>query len=215
MSTGSKSEKGIVLVMVLVLSAVVLAIMTALIYMITSGTQISGFQKRYKASLEAAKGGSDLVYQLVGMRGVAADDLVFTNALSAAGLTFSMPILTSGCTGTSGGTSYTALQAKLMSPTNSWVGCNSSLTIDPNDPATYDVKFQMGVGTRYDFYAKIVQTTDGNSGGDLGLFNKGVVSGSTGEITVMPKPYLYAVEVLTANSANTLERSKLSILYQY
>jgi hypothetical protein len=46
-----RSEKGIVLVVVLVLSAVALALMTAMIYMITIGTQISGLQKRYKTAL--------------------------------------------------------------------------------------------------------------------------------------------------------------------
>lgn len=215
MPTGSKSEKGVVLIVVLVLSAVVLALITALIYMVTSGTQISGSQKRYKSSLEAAKGGSDLLYQLVALRGVAADDLALTNALIAAGLTSSMPILTSTCSGMSGGTSYQWLQAKLMTPTTSWVNCNSNLNIDPNDTTTYDVMFQLGATTRYNFYAKIVQTIDGNSGADLGLANSGVVSGGTGEITVMPKPYLYAVEVLASSSTNPLERAKLSILYQY
>lgn len=215
MSTVLKSEKGVVLVIVIVFSAVVLAIMTALIYMITSGTQISGFQKRYKTSLEAAKGGSELFYQFVALRGVQADDDVLASALSAAGLNSSMPIVTSACTGTSGGTTYPGLQAKLMSPTTSWVNCNSNLYIDPSDSTTYDMMFQLGATTRYNFYAKIVQTIDGNSGGDLGLLNKGVVSGGSGEITVMSKPYLYAVEVVAENSANVQERAKLSILYQY
>lgn len=215
MPTGSKSEKGVVLIVVLVLSAVVLTLVTALIYMVTSGTQISGSQKRYKSSLEAGKGGSDIFYQLIGLRGDAADNLVFMNALLATGLTSSMPILTSLCTGTSGGTSYTALQAKLMTPSSSWVNCNSSLTIDPNNPTTYDVMFQLGATTRYNLYAKIVQTIDGIAGADLGLGNSGVVSGGTGEITPMPKPYLYAMEVLASSGTNSLERAKLSILYQY
>jgi len=216
MSRCLKSEKGVVLVVVLVLSAIVLAVMTALIYMITSGTQISGFQKRYKTALEAAKGGSELMYQIVALRGVDADNTAFTTALSAAGLNSSIPILTSLCSGTStGGTPYPTLQAKLMTPTTSWTNCNSNIAIDPNDSTTYDVMFQLGVTNRYNYYAKIVQTIDGNSGGDLGLLNKGVVSGGSGEITVMPKPYLYAVEVLASSSTNTLERAKLSILYQY
>jgi hypothetical protein len=215
MTTILKSEKGVVLIMVIVLSAVVLAIMTALIYMITSGTQISGFQKRYKTSLEAAKGGSELFYQFVALRGVQADDDVLKGALIAAGVSPSLPIVTSACTGMSGGSPYTGLTAKLMSPTTSWVNCNSNLYIDPTDSTTYDMMFQLGATTRYNFYAKIVQTIDGNSGGDLGLLNKGVVSGGSGEITVMSKPYLYAVEIVAENSANVQERAKLSILYQY
>src|SRR3990170_8844714 len=64
-----KSEKGIALVVVLVLSAVALTIMTALIYMITSSTRISGIQKSYKTAVEAGQGGADVFYQIVALRG--------------------------------------------------------------------------------------------------------------------------------------------------
>ena len=46
-----RSEKGFVLIVVIVLSAVALTIVTALLYMIMSGSQISGLQKRYKTAL--------------------------------------------------------------------------------------------------------------------------------------------------------------------
>ena len=62
------NEKGIALVMILILSAIALAIMAGLIYMITAGTQISGMQKRYKTALEAGKGGTDITYQLIAAR---------------------------------------------------------------------------------------------------------------------------------------------------
>lgn len=224
-SDRKNSEKGIALVVVLVVSAIALALMTALIYMITAGTQISGFQKRYKTSLEASKGGSDLFYTLVGFRGDIMDTNQFKNELDAAGLNSSIPLLTSTCSGTStGGTSYTGLQAKLMTPTSSWdpVNCDKSISIDPGNPATYDMKLQLGTTSRYDYYAKIVDTIEGNTGpggmgssSDKGLINKGVVSSGVGEIQVMQKPYLYAMEVMATNSTNTSERSKFSILYQY
>lgn len=212
-----RSEKGIVLVVVLILSAVVLAIMTALIYMITSGTQVSGLQKRYKTSLDAARGGSEIFYQVIGLRGVTADDTTFMTALSNASLPSSLSILATTCSGVSvGGTPYSdPWQAKLMTPTASWTSCNSAVTIDPNDPTTYDMSVQMGATTKYNVYAKIVQTIEGNSGGDLSLYNKGVVSTGSGEIQVMPKPYLYDIEVMASNSTNTSERAKYSILYQY
>ena len=54
------NEKGIALVMVLILSAIALAIMAALVYMLISGTQISGMQKRYRTALEAGVGGADV-----------------------------------------------------------------------------------------------------------------------------------------------------------
>jgi hypothetical protein len=66
---GIGSEKGVVLIVVLVLSAVSLAIMTALLYMITTGTQTSGLQKRYKTALEAGIGGGNVFCQLISARG--------------------------------------------------------------------------------------------------------------------------------------------------
>jgi hypothetical protein len=221
-SHGKKSERGIVLVVVLVLSAVALALITALIYMITSGTQISGLQKRYKTSLEAARGGSDLAYKLVGLRGDEADTAQFLS--DTAVLNPSIPLLGSSCTGTSqSGTPYTKpLQAKLLTPTTLWgSNCDRSLSIDPGNPATYDMKLELGTTNTYDFYAKIVNTVEGNTGpdgtggGGTGLINKGVVSSGVGEIQVMQKPYLYAMEVVATSSTNTNERSKFSILYQY
>lgn len=222
-SYGRKSERGIALVVVLILSAVSLALMTALIYMITAGIQISGFQKRYKTSLEAGKGGTDLFYMLVDRRGDFMDTNQFKDGLDLAGLNPSIALI-SDCSGTSmGGTQYKGLQAKLLTPTSSWdpVNCNMSISIDPDNPATYDMKLELGTN-KYNYYAKIVDTIEGNTGpGALGggsasgLLNSGVVSSGTGEIQVMQKPYLYAMEVMATNSTNTSERSKFSILYQY
>jgi hypothetical protein len=218
-----KSEKGIVLVMVLMLSAIALALMTALIYMVMSNTQISGLQKRYKTSLEAGRGGNALFLELVGLRGDSAYDTTFNTTLSTLNPTISAEALTSNCTGSSsGGTTYLRWQAKLLTPTTSWSNCNSSIAIDPSDPTTYDMQLVFGAANTYNYYAKIVNTIEGNtgpngtgSGGGSGLVNSGVVSSGGGEIQVMQKPYLYVVEVMSVNKANTSERSKFSILYQY
>ena len=114
---GKKSEKGMALVIVLILSAVALALMTALIYMITSGTQMSGLQKRYKSALEAGRGGFVLYSELIGLRGQSVDTTNFTSNLSTYGLTPSVPALTSLCTGSSmDGTSYFGLQARAYVP---------------------------------------------------------------------------------------------------
>jgi hypothetical protein len=218
---GMKSEKGIVLVVVLVLSAVVLAVMTALIYMITSGTQISGLQRRYKTSLEAARGGSEIFYQVIGTRG----------GMTGANMTvLSQPT----CSGTSlyTGMTYTGLQAKLMTSSSQWVGCNSSLTINLSDAVPYDMMLVLGgttAGTapQYTFYGKIVGSIEGNSaslaGGGAtggGLYEGSVITGlgaasGSGSIPVVSKPYLYAIEADTENSANASERAKFSIIYMY
>ena len=209
-----RSERGIVLVMVIVLSAVALLIMTALIYMITMGTQISGLQKRYKTALEAGIGGGDIFYQVIATRAQSSDISSLTANLNSFNL--NAALTTPGaCSGLYSGATHTGLAAKLMTPSASWAGCNSSLAINPADPSSYDMRMQLGTTMRYNVYAKIVATTDGNSGGDLGLVGKGVVSANTGEVAVTPIPYLYAIEVVAENTARQDERAKLSVLYQY
>ncbi len=55
------NQKGIALVTTLVLGLIALAFIGALLYFLTSGTKISGVEKRYYTALEAAKGGANLV----------------------------------------------------------------------------------------------------------------------------------------------------------
>jgi len=212
-----QSEKGVALIIVIVLSAVALAIMTALIYMITMGTQISGLQKRYKTALEAGEGGGDVLYQLIATRAESAGVQSLSSGLNAVpGVNFSTWTTSADCVPTSGAT-YTGLQTKLMTPSNLWSPeCyGGSVSIDPLTPSTYDMKIELGTTTKYSVYAKIVATTDGNSGGDLGLLTKGVVSSNSGEVAVMSIPFLYAIEVVSENGARIDERAKISTLYQY
>ena len=60
-----------------------------------------------------------------------------------------------------------------------------------------------------------MDTVEGNSGGDEGLIKGGVVSASSGEVTVQSKPYLYTIEIDAENPNNRDERAKVSVLYQY
>jgi len=194
------NEKGIALVMVLILSAIALAVMAALVYMLTSGTQISGMQKRYRTALEAGVGGADVTFQLITARG---DPGIPLN-------NFSIPALNVG--------GYDCLTDKLNTNTSAWNGvCNSSLAIDPANPATYDMSFELGTPgfPTYRIYSKIVDTVEGNSGGDFGLTKTAVVATGQGEITPISIPYLYSIEIESQNAANPVERAKYSILYQY
>ena len=220
----SKNEKGIALVMILVLSAIALAIMAGLIYMITTGTQVSGMQKRYKTALEAGVGGADITYHLIGLRGEPSSTDSFRTALSTIS-----PALTTlnSCTGTNrDGQPFTGLAAKLNTPSTTWsADCNKdSVAIIPDPPGTnpststtYDLRFDLGTSPypTYRVYAKIVDTVEGNTGGEEGLLGKGVVYAGSGEISVMKIPYLYTIEVDAENPSNPSERAKLSILYQY
>lgn len=212
-----KNEKGIALAMMLVLAAIALIIMAALVYMITVGTQISGMQKRYRTALDAGVGGVDLTFQFIASRG----DISITNNLSSVMSTISPALTTSGsCTGTNAlGTSFTGLAAKLNAPTANWSSAcgGDSVMIIPGTATSYDLQYDLGASPDpvYRVYTKIVDTIEGNSGGDEGLLGKGVVSSGTGEIQVMSMPYLYTIEINAENQSNPSERAKLSVLYQY
>lgn len=209
--TKGMTERGIVLVVVMVLAAVTLIIMTSLIYMITSSTQMSGMQKQYKTALGSGLGGRDLMLQVISIRG---DTVAMNNLAGNIASLNPVTTITSACTGTYNGITYHGLQAKIMTPSSNWSGCNESLTINANDSSTYDMSFDMGTSPKYKVYAKIVDTVNGNSGGGAGLMANGVVSNS-GDVPVMAVPYLYTLEVSAENSTNHAERAKLSILYQY
>lgn len=230
LSQHGKSEKGIALVMVLVMSAIMLMLMTALIYMITVGTQSSGLLKRYKTALEAGYASTDIMTQVIAVREESKDNTTFQSRfdalksnLSAFGMNAYVPTVLSGCTGTTkDGVVYTGMAAKVMTSTASgWqTGCNSSLDLVPADESTYDLKFNMGTSPRFTVYAKIINTIEGNtsgdssdSGGRTGRRGAGVVSSGTGELPVMPLSSVYTIEVAAEGTSN--ERVKLQILYQY
>lgn len=191
------NEKGVALITALVLTAVALLIMGTMLYMITSGTKISGIQKRYKTALEAGFGGKEVIYQTIQARG---------NPLIP-GINLSYDV--NGCLATK------LNNSAIKNGLNNWGTCNNTLTINPNVAATYDLKFDLGTTAKYTVYAKIADTVEGNSGADLGLVKSGVVNSNPGEVNVMSIPYLYTIEIDAQNQANPQERAKLSILYQY
>jgi len=229
-----RNEKGIALVMILILAAIALVIMGGLLYMITSSTQISGMQKRYKSGLEAGIGGSEVAYQFIATRGTPADTTTLSTLMSSIN-----PVITTPSTACSGKdlseTTFYGLAAKLMTPTYkedppgsgnivlNWTSaCNKTSSIDP-DPLTcttsscsYDMRFDLGTSpNQYRVYAKIVDTVEGNSAPDYGLGGKGVVVSGSSEVVVVSMPYLYTMEMDAENTSNPSERAKLSILYQY
>lgn len=181
-----RNEKGVALVFVLLLSVVALIATAGLLHLLARGGYISGQQKRYHTALEAARGGAEATFQVV------ADGGADTMGLGA--------------------DIGSDLATKLTNSTADWGGADATSTIDPDNPATYDLRFDLG---RYRIHSKVVDTFIGNSGPDTGLLKTGVVNTGTGEVTVMNMPYLYTIEELSQSRTNPSERAKLSILYQY
>ena len=60
-----KNQRGIALVLVMVIALIALAIVSALIYMGTMGTRLSGAEKVYRNSDEAALGGARIAADMV------------------------------------------------------------------------------------------------------------------------------------------------------
>ncbi len=201
-----KGEKGVVLLVVLVLSGVALLIAAGLLYMAMQSTKTSGSSKRYKTALEAGRAGADVVYQLI-------DSRPTTSAPFTIGLAHFTIVDNNRL--------FNASTGKLYAVTTTWTSTNNTtINIDPTNNGTYDVYFDMGSNPAYRVYAKITDTVLGNSyaasSGGLGLHKYGVVAGSSsGAISAPSYPYLYSIEILALNAVNPQERAKLSILYQY
>lgn len=184
-------ERGVALIMVMVISVISLAIMGALVHMLITGTRLSGSMKRYKTAVEAGVGGADIVYAMLEARGDP----------GIPGINLLMNPSGSGCS-----------TAKIINATTSWGGCDSSLTIDITDATTYDMRFDIG---NYRVYAKIVDTIIGNTGSSGGgLIKTGVVTADT-DLQTQEVPYLYTIELDARALNNPVERAKLSVLYQY
>lgn len=197
-----KNERGVALLMVMVISAIVLIIMASMIYMLTTSTEISGLSKRYASASEAAQGAQDVLKRTIDWRGNAQ---FFTDM----GITLA--------------TTQTCISNKILYATESWgADCTNLDVINPDDSNTYDMEFALG---GFDVYAKIIHTVEGNTGGvaggqtsagdwsDIGVTH----STSGGEIDVRPINYYYTIEIDASRrvGGEIKERSRMSMLYMY
>jgi len=194
-----KEEKGIALVLVLVLSAAALAMMAGLIYMMTSGTQLSGVQKRYATALEAARGGAQNFDDLI-QKVQESDFDLLTLQTETPGITY---VISDLC-----------LLDKFTKQTVDWdPSCSTSVLSD----ASYDYKLSLGVDPVYTVFGKVYGSMEGNTS-DAGLYEKGGVTSAqkdASEIDMAPVPRLYAVQFMAINETNPQEKAVLDVLYMY
>jgi hypothetical protein len=206
----TESQAGAALLLVLILTGIGLTFTVSLLYMVTTGAQVTGGQKRYDTALQAGKAGVDVIRQVIDARGD-------PGVPFPAPMAFSLPSLNVA--------GFDCLDNKLNNATfqadgvtKNWnASCDETLAINPADATSYDMTFNLGVPPNavYNVYAKIVDTVDGNSGANTGLVKTGVVVTNSGEIAVQSLPYLYTIEVLALNIANGNERARLSLLHQF
>jgi hypothetical protein len=204
-----KNERGVALVTALLLTLISLAIIMALLYMITWQTQLSAAHRRYKTAIEASHGGVEIFTKQV-------IPYIFTNnrtATSGGSLAASFSTI-----GLAMGSS-TCLKAKLNSPTSQWGAACSTNSMSPDPTIGPDTTFRLAGTANQNFkvYAKIVDTIPGNS--DLSgfeLLDSGAgVAGISSGVSPKHMPAMYRLEVQGEKEFNPQERAKLSVLYAY
>lgn len=200
------NEDGVALVTALLLTLISLGMVMALLFMVLQQTKLSGAHKRYKNSLEASHGGSQLITkELIPAMFSEATDPTATLMTNFA----SINLYTS---------SNNCLQQKLMNVPAGWAACGA-------DSKTYDIKkgwdmtfkLQGASGPGFNVYAKIVDTQPGNtdtSGFELLDGGAGVTGASAG---IAPKhiPAMYRIETQGESVSNPREKAVLSVLYAY
>lgn len=201
----SANEKGIALVTALMFTLISLTIVMALLYMITRSTQISGQQKKYKTSLEAAYGGTEIITKDI-------IPMILSNYSSPT----LVPTITDAFDAVDMEVNATqkCLQSKLTQSTKNWpAGCSNI----PNPKKEPDLTFQLSAATGNPFtvYSKIVDTSSGNSDvSGLQLEGSGVAEGSS-LITPQHFPYIYRVEVQGERENNPTTQANIEVLYAY
>jgi hypothetical protein len=212
-----RNEKGIALVMALMLALITLVTVTALLYFIVQGTEMSGYQKRYQTAQEAAKGGvefvaRELIPKTIGS--VSVDDLtqiitILKNDYAGINLSF---LDNTAC-----------IRDKLLQSTVNWTNCNpddKSFDLKKSDGSVSgDFTITLsGIESPSDFnvYAKIVDTVEGNTdSGGLALEGLGVTESGSGMVTPQHFPMMYRIEVQGERMTNPDERANFSVLYAY
>jgi len=220
-----KNEKGIALVMVLVLALIGLAMVSSLLFMLTQGTIFSGAQKFYRTAEEAGYGGVELTTSYLASRGVldipALPGLVFTS-----GCNCNDPYVYNDNIDLMTGAASNRCD-KLCNPTANWpaavdehAAAGVQVSLDPT--VNWDMRYTLpGLQpVSYSVFAKVVDTVQGNSdvgglvmSGELG--GAGVVASNSGLVSPPHNPYLYRLEVQAQATNDPREFSRMSVLYVY
>jgi len=190
------NERGVALVMALVLGLIGMLMIASLLYMAGTGIWTSGSKKRYQEALEASHGGMDFFAKEIIQNGVGGTTLsamgnyggVLAQIISNAN--FTTKLTTTGRLGIAG-----------------YPADNPDVTLTLAFPApTPNVTVNNA----------ILNTNRGNSGTSANvLVGGGVVSNSSGTVTPQHIPYLFQTETQGQRATGPRERARLSAIYAY
>lgn len=217
-------NKGVALVTALMLTMLTMGIIMSLFYIMTQAIKISAASKRYGNVTEATYGGAELMaFELIGTAwknyssaGGAASKLV--SAYGNIDLAVAIP---NDC-----------LTQKLSSPVSSWTNCSAQQkameisTIKSTPDLTFLLKGAT-TGQNYKVYAKIVDTSSGNtdtsslisstsdSGGLIAASGSSYSKTGGSQVSMMHIPYSYRIEVQGEPEAKVQEKNNVTVLYAY
>jgi hypothetical protein len=218
----ARNEKGVALVLVLILALIGLAMVSALIFMVTQGTTLSGAMRFYHTADEASVSAAEFTAEYILNRG-SMQIIGYTSGCNCG----DPAIYTDNTDLNVIGNPRTCRCDKICNPTaqyNAGAGlCNDEdagtgglqISVDPS--ANFDGSVVLGLFT---VTYKIVDTVEGNtaSGGIVSsgdLTGSGVVASSGGTYSPPHFPYLYRVEVMARRTLNPRERARTSMLYGF
>jgi hypothetical protein len=213
-----RNEDGIALVTALLFTLICLAMIMTLMYYVTTATKMSAAQKRYRSSLEASYGGTELVTRTIIPRLFSN----YTTGMISLGNDF-------GGTGTNkldlqingpGMSTKQILLAKLNFGTNDWGAGISRRDVNPKIMPDFIFTLK-GQNSDRDFrvYGKIVDTIAGVGlidGSTIEDLDAGQAVAGTSTTTSTPRtPTIYSIEVQGEAAVNPKEKAGLSVLYAY
>lgn len=221
------NENGVALITALMFTVICLVISLSLLYLVTTGTKTSAALKRYKTSMDAAYGGTEIL-----VKDIIVSSFGFRDYSSShPGTTFPDYLKLTMGTLSGNATVSDCMKQRLQNPTRLWTGSCASPSINPKlDP---DITFKLNAtsSTPFVVYSKIVDTMerkflvlDGGTpktviiAGNTDTSSIVLEGGGTtepGGVTVPHYPYVYRLEVQGEREVNASERANLSVMYAY
>jgi hypothetical protein len=214
--TTIRDNKGIALITALLFMLISLAIIMALLTIVTQGTRVSGASKSYSTATEAGYGAVDMVSRdiLPAILKGAFDATYKANMTTAVGLSFPLE---------------TCFNQKLGKPTALWTACSGqSTSFDPTQSP--DMVFNLKATNDPVGFKVVAKIADTRCGGDttagepcsnsdttgVDYLDAGSgVTSSSGSVTPQHRPAYYRIEVQSERAVNPNEKSQLSVLYGY
>jgi len=215
-----RNNRGVALVMALVFAMVGLAIVSAMMFMITQGTMMSGAGKQYRSADDAGLGATDIVVQYVQNVGVPPNGLnILRDGRFDANFA---PCLNQKMTGSRGNWTGAGFNWPLCEANTCSGGTKACNITELDLPTDADLQFLLPGDNNRNFAisTKIIDTVKGNtdasgavSGGKLG--GEAVTAAGSGIVSPPTYPSMYRVDVQTQDQLNPSERSRYSVLYAY